>query len=60
MFALLEMKGERSISTQKILKYAMAGRGLPELEFQTLLHTCKNSSTSTCSANPVQSPQLRS
>lgn len=48
MFILLEMKGERSISTQKILKYAMAGRGLPELEFQTLLHTHKNGSTSTC------------
>ena len=48
MFILLEMKGDRSISTQKILKYAMAGRGLPELEFQTLLHTHKNGSTSTC------------
>ena len=50
------MKGERNISTQKILKHAMAGRGLPELEFQTLLHTRKNSSTSTCLSKPGSEP----
>lgn len=34
----------------------MAGRGLPELEFQTLLHTRKNSSTSTCLSKPGPEP----
>lgn len=56
MFTLLEMKGERNISAQKILKYAMAGRGLPELEFQTPQHTRKNSSTSTCLSKPGPEP----